>query len=258
MSEPHGLEATLAEHRRGLRRLELAVSGLGLAFAGAVAWIALAGAPTPAVLAVERLEIVEADGSLAFVLANSDRPAAATMGGEVLLKDQEEERRGVPSIIFFDGRGDEVGGLLTGVRTTPDGFSATRHLSLDGYRQDQTVVLAHYQDEEGSSSGLHVSDRPLDLSIVDAMAELGLEPGPSREDLQAAIQAIPEGVREGRLRELFGAERLFLGSTRTRSASLVLRDGAGRERIVIDVPDAGEPSIQILDEEGRAVLRLPS
>jgi hypothetical protein len=180
------------------------------------------------------------------------------MGGEILLEGQEEERRGVPSIIFFDGRGDEVGGLLTGVRTTPDGFSATRHFSLDGYRQEQTVVLAHYQDDEGSSSGLHVSDRPHDLSIADAMAELGLEPGASREDLQAAIQAIPEGIREARLRELFGAQRLFLGSSRTRSASLVLRDGSGRPRIVIDVPDAGEPSIQILDEEGDAILRLPS
>ena len=258
MSEPDGWEGTLAEHRRSLRRLEVAVLGLGFAFAGAVVWIVLAGAPIPTVLAVERLEIVEADGSLAFVLANSERPAAATMGGEILLEGQEEERRGVPSIIFFDGRGDEVGGLLTGVRTTPDGFSATRHLSLDGYRQDQTVVLAHYQDEEGSSSGLHVSDRPHDLSIVDTMTELGLEPGPSREDLQAAIQAIPQGIREARLRELFGAQRLFLGSTRTRSASLVLRDGSGRPRIVIDVPDAGEPSIQVLDEGGDAVLRLPS
>ena len=65
-------------------------------------------------------------------------------------------------------------------------------------------------------------------------------------------------MRDARLRELFGVQRLFLGSTRTRSASLVLRDGQGRARIVIDVPEDGEPNIQILDEAGGSVLRLPS
>lgn len=82
MSEPHGWEATLAEHRRGLRRLELAVAGLGFAFAGAVAWIALAGAPTPSVLAVERLEIVEADGSLAFDVPDAGEPSIQILDEE--------------------------------------------------------------------------------------------------------------------------------------------------------------------------------
>jgi len=72
-------------------------------------------------------------------------------------------------------------------------FSATRHLSLDGYEQDQTVVLAHYQDENAASAGLRISDRPLDLSMLEAFAELGWEPGPSREELQAALASLPDG-----------------------------------------------------------------
>lgn len=258
MDEQHSRDASVTTLTHAVRRLEIAVVALGVALAGALTWIVVRGAPAPDVLSVERLDIVEPDGSLAFVLANSQRPVGATMDGRVLLEGQEEERRGVPSIVFFDGKGDEVGGLLTGVRSTDDGYSATRHLSLDGYGQDQTVVLAHYQDPGGSTAGLTVSDRPLDQSLLGALGELGLEPGPTREEMQAAVQAIPEEERAARLRELFGVQRLFLGSTRSRDASLVLRDGEGRPRILIEVPAEGDPTIRILDEAGNPVLRLPS
>jgi hypothetical protein len=258
MAEGDGAGATYELLAREVARLRVLVALLGVALVTCVVWLAARAPVLPPVLSAERLEIVEADGSLAFVLANSERPVAATLDGRTLMEGQEEERRGVPSFVFFDGRGDEVGGMLTGARTTPDGYSATRHLSLDGYKQDQTIVLAHYQDPEGSSAGLRISDRPLDVSLADAFGALGLEMGATREDMQAAVQAIPEVERAEKLRELFGVQRLFLGSTRSRNASLVMNDGKGRPRILIDVPDDGEPSIQILDAEGVPVLRLPS
>ena len=36
------------------------------------------------------------------------------MDGQVIFPSSEEERRGLPSMIFFDGHGDEVGGMLMG------------------------------------------------------------------------------------------------------------------------------------------------
>lgn len=211
---------------------------------------------SPAVLTVERLEIVEPDGRRALVIANSQRPIAATVDGQVVMSGQEEERRGLPSIIFFDGQGDEVGGMLFGVRETPDGFRATRHFSWDANGQDQTIVLAHNQDPDGSTSGLTISNRPRH-SQLDTFARLGLEPGATRQQLNAAIAAIPEGERRTRLRELFGTTRAFFGSARTGEARLELRDGRGRPRIVIDAPEEGEPSTRVLDEDGAPVLRLP-
>jgi hypothetical protein len=224
---------------------------------GALAWVSMRPASIPPVLALERLEIVEPDGKPALVLANSQRPIGATINGRQIMSGQEEERRGIPSIIFFDGKGDEVGGMLFGVRETANGgYSVTRHLSLDGYKQDQTVVLAHYQDPKGSTSGLTISDRP-EHSQFDTFRQLGLEPGASREQLTAAIQAIPEDQRAARRRELFGTTRAFFGSARSGEARLDLRDGQGRVRIVIEAPETGEPSIRILDEIGQTVLRLP-
>jgi hypothetical protein len=243
--------------KRQMTHLRLAVGGLALLILAGVATGAVGISPTDEVIRAERLEIVEPDGSLAFVLANSARPAPATIDGELIMAGQEEERRN-PSFIFFDGQGDEVGGMLFSNTTSDDGFRASRHLSLDGYKQDQTVVLHHYQDSRGSASGLSVSDRPEDLSILDALRALGLEPGASRQELQSAMMEIPEEERGARLATLFGgAQRVFVGTARSREATVLLSDGQGRPRIHLGVPDDGEPFIRILNESGETVMEWP-
>ena len=177
--------------RRQLALLWTAIAVLGLALSATVAWILTTNAAMPKVLSAERLEIVEPDGSLSMVLANSMRPAVGTIDGKVVMEGQEEERRGTPTIVFFDGQGDEVGGMAFGVRETADGYNAVRHLSLDAHNQDQAVVLKHYQSPEGSTSGLEIVDRP-DISLLDGLALLGLSAGASREQIMAAIRALPE------------------------------------------------------------------
>jgi hypothetical protein len=249
---PDAFHAATRPLRRGLW-------GLGLVWLATVAFVVprlgSSDPPIQQVIRVERLEIVEPDGTLAFVLANSHRPAVATIDGQVIMAGQEEERRN-PSFIFFDGKGDEVGGMLFTTGTGGD-RTASRQLSLDGYKQDQTVVLAHHQNARGASSGLHVSDRPVDRTLFDALAELGLRPGATRQELQAAMMALPAEERGPRLGELFGVQRLFVGSNFADDAVLRLNDGAGRPRIIIAVPKDGEPYIRVLDPAGSVVLQLP-
>jgi hypothetical protein len=244
--------------RAATRPLRHGLWALGAAWLATVAFMAprlgAAEPPIQPVIRVERLEIVEPDGTLAFVLANSHRPAPATIDGQVIMSGQEAERRN-PSFIFFDGKGDEVGGMM--FSTGPGDGVATRHLSLDGWKQDQTVVLAHYQNARGASSGLSVSDRPQDRSLLEAMAEIGLEPGASRLEFQAAIARLPAESRDARLRELFGVQRAFVGSNWSDDAVLQLNDGAGRARIIIAVPEDGAPYIRVLDAAGAVVLELP-
>lgn len=246
------------ELHRTVRSLKLVVGVLALAVAGLGAWMVSESRGTPTVLAVERLDIVEADGTPALVLSNSQRVPPATLDGQVIMGGQEEERRGAPGIIFFDGRGDEVGGLIFGNLEDEDGtFRAMRHFSLDGYKQDQTVVIHHYQDPGGAVAGISVTDRPWDTPMFEAMATVGLEPGATREEIQRAFMEIPEEDRDRLARELFGVQRLFLGSSREDQAALVMRDGQGRPRIWIAVPLDGDPSIRILDEDGEVVATLP-
>jgi hypothetical protein len=245
--------AALAELRRAVGRLKVLTGLLAIVLAGIIVVAAVLPPTTSEVLRAERLEIVEPDGSLAFVLANSARPAVATIDGVPILAGQEAERRN-PSFIFFDGQGDEVGGMMFRNQTTEAGGMATRHLSLDAYKQDQTVVLHHYQDARGSHAGLSVTDRPQDTSIADAFRALGLEPPVERRAMMAAFEALPEAERNERLAELFGgANRVFVGTTRARDAVLVLRDARGRPRLQFGVPADGPPYVRLLGENGEVV-----
>lgn len=251
-AEEGALDATVTR----LRRLRLAVVALAVVWAGTVGWILLRDGSVPDVVSVERLEIVEPDGQPAFVLSNSQRPPVATIDGDALLQGHAEERR-KSNFVFFDGHGDEVGGMLFGNEETEDGFSATRHLSLDGYEQDQTVRLFHSQNPEGATSGLSVTDRPEDLSLEESFAALGLELPVDRADARKAMAEIPEEARADSVRELFGVSRVFLGSDGSDRAELILRDGEGRPRVVLAAPEDGEPSLRLLDEDGNIVARLP-
>lgn len=247
--EVRRLERQIAQLRIVVALMCVALAGLGTLGVSLVQ-------PGTDVVRAERLEIVEPDGSLAFVLSNSARPEAATIDGVKLLARQEEERR-TPSFVFFDGKGDEVGGMMFRNESSDDGFSATRHFSLDGYKQDQTVVLHHYQDARGTHAGLSVSDRP-DHSILQGFRDLGLEPPVTRDELNAAIEELSIEDRSARLVEAFGgAPRAFVGRTRSGDAALVLSDGSGRPRIELRVPEDGEPVIRILDVEGNPVLTWP-
>ena len=78
------------------------------------------------------------------------------------------------------------------------------------------------------------------------------------QELLAVVAEMPEEGHEARLRELFGTARAFVGSGADGAATLTLRDGEGRPRIVIEAPASGEAAIRILDEAGEPILRLPS
>ncbi len=253
---PTASSPELRHLERKLGQLRTAVVLLGIALVGVATLGVGLVRPATDVLRAERLEIVEPDGTLAFVLANSARPEAATIDGVKLMEGQEEERRS-PSFTFFDGKGDEVGGMMFRNQVSDDGISAARHLSMDGFKQDQTVVLHHYQDRRGSYAGLSISDRP-DHSILEGFRSLGLEPPVSRDDLNAALMALPPEEQGQRVVEAFGgAPRAFVGRTWGGDAALVLSDGQGRPRIELRVPEEGDPVLRILDVDGNPVLRWP-
>jgi hypothetical protein len=248
-------ERSLDALHREIRTLRWSLISLAVVVGGALVWLALKPTELPAVIAAERLDIIEPDGRLAFVLANSQRPVPATINGQTVMAGQEEERR-MPSIMFFDGKGDEVGGMLFASSESEGGAVATRHLSFDALEQDQTIVLSHRQDARGSTAGLTISDRPAH-SLLETFAMLGLQPGATRAELVAALGAIAEDQRAARRRELFGSERAFFGAARDGTARLELRDGEGRPRLVLEAPKDGASSIRLLDESGAVLLSLP-
>ncbi len=125
-------------------------------------------------------------------------------------------------LCLFDGKGEEVGGLIYATRLTPDGYGAGAHLSFDQFRSDQVVYL-DYQDNGTTlkAAGLYVVDR-----------DRGNPP------------RIPS------------ARRIFVGSV-NETAMVQLRDRRGNERIRLFVSPDDVARLEFLDSNGKVVERVP-
>jgi hypothetical protein len=199
-------------------------------------------------LNVERINIIESDGSVRLVIANRQRAPDQVADGKVIPRSESNKSAG---ITFFDDAGDEAGGLkVRGDRRV--GPSANRHLFFDQHRGDQVVGLLSTETEKGRTAGLMVWDRP-DLPLLEVMQRYGkaiaAPPGPERDKLVAEFDACCQGM---------GPIRLFLGKNENRDAKLGLADARGRERLRLTVAATGEARVEFLDEQGRQTFVLPS
>ena len=197
---------------------------------------------------VERINVMEADGTVKLVIANRERAPDQRSDGRSRPRSPDNKP---PGITFFNDAGDEAGGLkIRGDRTA--GPSARRHLLFDQQRGDQVLGLISDENDAGRTAGMTVWDRP-DVPLVELVERYqrlqATEPGPERTKLQAEFDACCAG---------FGATRVFVGKTRDRDATLALADAKGRERLRLVVTAAGDARVEFLDEQGRVSTALPA
>ncbi len=199
-------------------------------------------------LTVERLNIVEKDGQLVAVMANTDRMPDPIVGG----KSFKTERP--PGMIFYNGIGDECGGLVFGAATgenarAGDKYGAYGGFTFDQYKQSQAIGLI-YNDHSGTREvGLKVWDRP-----ETSQSEF-IEKG-------EVIRKMPEGpAKEAARKSLresgFSPTRIFVGKNKEREAKVTLYDAKGNARINMIVDAAGAPRLDFLDEGGKVTYSLP-
>lgn len=219
-----------------------------LAFAAAVTAGLTRPASSPArELTVERINIVEPDGSIRMVISSKAGFPGLILRG----KEYPHPARQTAGILFFNDEATENGGLTFGGARDKDGkVSSYGHLSFDRYEQDQVLVLNATEDGEARRARLSVVDRP-DYSILELV------------ELLEKVKALPEEERTAEIRRFSEARgaarpRLFLGRSDDKSVSLRLNDPEGHERLVVAVGPDGVPEIRFLDAEGKVVARLPS
>jgi hypothetical protein len=221
-----------------------AVSVCVLAVVAAAAW---AQAPTPqkfGEITVERINVVDANGTLRLVMSNKDRMHPGVIDGRTI-----NRARPVAGLLFFNDQGDEVGGLTYTGREADGSRRANAGLMFDQLKQDQTVGLSYSETNGQRSAGFHVWDRA-DSRLSELIAKLNaanrIEDSAKREAEIAAIRKVaPPGPR-----------RVFLGKTPDRAASMSLSDDAGRPRLRLTVDPSGNPRIEFLDEQGKVVRVL--
>ena len=233
--------------RRQLRILQAyaAASFIAAAF---LALAAFAQSQTQRIeeLTVQRLNVVDANGTLRFVLSNKDRMHPGVMDGVTINRP-----RPVAGMLFFNDEGDEVGGL-TYTGTDDNGRRANAGLMFDQLKQDQTIGITYSESANGQrQAGLQVWDRseqPLSDLIRALNAANALPEGAERD---AAVKAV-------RAKAPAGPMRVFVGKTPDRASQVGLADANGKPRLVLKVEADGTASIDFLDADGKSIQRLPA
>jgi hypothetical protein len=195
-------------------------------------------------ISAERINIVDADGTLRLVISNKDRMHPGVIGGKTI-----QRARPVAGFLFFNDHGDEAGGLTVTGREQNGNRTASAGIMFDQLGQDQTIGFDYSESGGRRAAAFKVWDRPdAPLSeLVDKLnAANAIQNSSEREAAIARIRA--EAPKP--------AQRVFVGKTGERVASVVLADAHGRNRLALKVDADGAASIEFLDPEGKVVQRI--
>jgi hypothetical protein len=197
-------------------------------------------------ITVERVNVVDANGTLRMVLAGKDRMHPGVMDGVTI-----DRPRPVAGMLFFNDEGDEVGGLTYTGQVTGGRGRANAGLMFDQLKQDQTIGISYNEGNGQRSAGFQVWDRSDTVRLSELIRKLNaankLPAGTERDAAVAEIRSTaPPGPR-----------RIFVGKTQDKAATMVLSDANGKARLTLTVDAAGNPRIEFLDETGKVVARIP-
>jgi len=234
--------------RRKIRALQAFAGGASLALVVLVS-MGLAQSGTPQrfdEISVQRLNVVDANGTLRMVLSNKDRMHPGVMDGKTI-----DRPRPVAGLLFFNDVGDEVGGLtFTGQETNGQG-AANAGLMFDQWKQDQTIGIQYSESRGQRTAGLQVWDRSDTQRLSELIEALNAANAiKDTESRSASVQA-------ARAKAQPGNQRLFAGKDRNKASVVNLFDANGKSRLLLKVDADGAASIEFLDAEGRVTSRLP-
>jgi hypothetical protein len=192
-------------------------------------------------LTVHRINFIEPDGTLRLIISDrAEFPGAFMRGKEYPRPD----RRDAAGLLFMNDEGSEMGGMIwSGLKDKDGKIQNHAHLSFDQYEQDQIFVIDSGREDQDTFSAVRISERG-DYPIQQAL------------DASLQINKLPKDQQAAEWKKFFtthtgDADRIYLGRSPDKSASLQIKDERGRDRIIIRVDAGGNPLIQFLDEGGR-------
>ncbi len=189
---------------------------------------------------VERINVIEPDGQVKMVIANTERLPGP--GNIVTGKFGKRTGLKTPGILFYNGQGEESGGLIFVSQEQPDGkYLAGAHMAFDKHGGDQVIGFTYNEANAVREVGFNVWDQP-DVSVEEQSrnwdAAHKLKPGPERDAL---------------MQQAAGSKRIFVGRQRDKNAAVTLFDANSRPRLRLLVGPAGDPRLEFLDAQGKVV-----
>ena len=197
-------------------------------------------------LTVQRINVVEPDGTLRLVISNK------ALAPGIIIKNQEHPHpnRKTAGFLFFNDEGTENGGLIFGGEKTKDGKGTSfGHLSFDAYEQDQTFTIDAGQEGDKSATSIAMLDRP-DWPIGEVIALTDRIKDMTPDQQKAEVAKFQQTHASAH-------QRISMGRGGDRSVALKFKDVDGKDRIVIQVAPDGTPVMKFLDSTGKVVSQLP-
>lgn len=169
------------------------------------------------VIDVERINVVEPDGTLRMTISGHAR-----LPGLIVRGQEKPFERPQAGMLFFNDEASEVGGLIFGGHRNEKGevVGAGGAISFDRYQGNQIVQLIGVHERDTKIAGLIVTDSP----------EAGAGGEPQR--------------------------RLFAGTGADGGSRLTLADAQGRKRLVLEVGADGAAHVVFFDAAGKVVREL--
>lgn len=196
---------------------------------------------------VEKLNIVEEDGTIKMSLFNSQNMPPVLLEGEDILPGHRQDDND-SGIMFYNGDGFECGGLIFGSKKLENGqYESSLSLTFDQYQQDQVVQMFAVEQDGEQSYGFNFFDRPQETLKETIKKIAKIEKTKDRNERDELIEEIrAENPR-----------RMFMGKKATGEIAIQMHDSVGNERIRIAIDKDDNPKIEFLNSEGEVIYSLP-
>lgn len=205
---------------------------------------------------VERINIVERDGTVKMIITNVERfpNGPAIING----RPTNESRKQRSGMLFFNEDGIECGGFIYDGQKTENGHSSGLSLTYDQYDGDQVMQLLTQDYQRGGqrfvSSSLAFNDRPAQESQLTTM-EIMKELEALRQTDPQAMQRKYNEYEEAGL--VGGVPRVILGKTRSQNNGLFLFDDQGQPKAMFYVDKENNAKLDFFDDQGNVIASFP-
>lgn len=205
---------------------------------------------------VERINIVEADGTVKMIITNVERFPNGT--DKINTRPTNEERKKRSGMLFYNEDGIECGGFIYDGQKNENGHSSGLSLTYDQYDGDQVMQLLTQDYQKGDkrfvSSSLAFNDRPSKES-QSKTAEIMKELEELRKKDPDAMRLKQKEYEEQGL--IGGVPRVMLGKTRSQNNGLFLFDDKGMPKAMFYVDKENNAKLDFFDEKGNTIASFP-
>src|SRR6202167_177468 len=179
-------------------------------------------------LTVHRINFVEPDSTPRLIISDrAEFPGRFMRGKEYPRPD----RRDAAGLLFMNDEASEMGGLIwSGLKDKDGKIQNHGHLSFDEYEQDQIFAIDSGREDQDKSSAIRIGERG---------------DYPIQQEIDASVQSnrLPQDQQAAEWKKFFtthtgDADRIYLGRSSDKSASLRIKDEQGRNRLIIRVDAA--------------------